>query len=114
MKSKSTAGILALFFGGLGIHKFYLGEGGKGILYLLFFWTYIPAIIGIVEAVVFFTMSDADFNAKYNHGTGIYVTSAVSAKDTTSALLDLKQLYESGVITAEEFEEKRKNLLGTL
>lgn len=30
-KSKITAGLLALFLGGLGIHKFYLNEGGTGI-----------------------------------------------------------------------------------
>ncbi len=37
---------------------------------------------------------------------------AVSAKDATGALQDLKKLYDQGVITAEEYEEKRKILLG--
>lgn len=34
VKSKITAGILAILLGGLGIHKFYLGKTGMGILYL--------------------------------------------------------------------------------
>lgn len=65
-KSKSTAGILALLIGGLGIHKFYLGQNAMGILYLVFCWTYIPAIIAFVEGIVLLTMSDDEFNRKYN------------------------------------------------
>jgi TM2 domain-containing membrane protein YozV len=36
LKNKVVAGLLAIFVGGLGIHKFYLGKVGQGILYLLF------------------------------------------------------------------------------
>jgi hypothetical protein len=43
-KSKGLAGLLALFLGGFGIHKFYLGRTGMGILYLLLCWTFVPAI----------------------------------------------------------------------
>ena len=35
MKSKTTAYLLWFFLGVLGIHKFYLGKTGMGILYLL-------------------------------------------------------------------------------
>jgi TM2 domain-containing membrane protein YozV len=66
MKSKIVAGLLALFLGGLGIHKFYLGRGGAGILYLLFFWTFIPAVIAFFDAIFLFLMDDEVFNAKYN------------------------------------------------
>ena len=51
-KNNTTAVLLALFLGGLGIHKFYLGETGMGILYLLFCWTYIPSIVAFFEAFV--------------------------------------------------------------
>jgi len=64
-KSKTTAGILALLLGGIGVHKFYLGKTGAGILYLVFFWTYIPAIVGFVEGIVYLTMSEEDFYRKY-------------------------------------------------
>jgi len=63
-KSKATAGLLALFLGGIGIHRFYLGQWW-GLLYLIFCWTFIPAIIAFVEAIVFFTMPDDVWLRKY-------------------------------------------------
>ena len=53
MKDKTTAILLALFLGGLGIHHFYLGHYGRGILYLIFCWTGIPAILGVVDALIY-------------------------------------------------------------
>src|SRR5208283_3486523 len=51
-KSRSIAILLAIFLGGFGIHKFYLNKPGQGVLYLLFCWTFIPAIAGLIEAIV--------------------------------------------------------------
>ena len=65
-RNKWIAIILAFFFGAFGIHKFYLGQIGMGIIYLLFCWTGITAIIGIIEAVLYLTMSDEEFAAKYS------------------------------------------------
>ena len=53
--------------GGLGAHKFYLGQGGMGVLYLLFFWTWIPAIAAFVEAIIYATKSDEEFDRLYNY-----------------------------------------------
>jgi TM2 domain-containing membrane protein YozV len=64
-KSKTTAGILAIFLGGIGVHKFYLNRPGMGILYLLFCWTYVPAIIGFIEGIIYLTASDQKFYEKY-------------------------------------------------
>ena len=60
-----TAGLLALLLGGLGVHHFYLKNIGRGILYLLFFWTCIPAIAALIEGIIWLTMSDNEFTAKY-------------------------------------------------
>jgi TM2 domain-containing membrane protein YozV len=57
-KDKTVAVLLAFFFGGFGVHRFYLGQTGTGILFLLFFWTFIPAIIAIIDIVKYLTMSD--------------------------------------------------------
>lgn len=66
VKSKVAAGVLAIFLGGLGIHKFYLGKIGMGILYLVFCWTYIPAIVGFIEGIVYLCSNDENFQLK-NH-----------------------------------------------
>lgn len=64
IKSKIAAGILAIFLGFIGVHKFYLGKVGMGILYLLLSWTGIPAIIGFVEGIIYLTSSDHNFCVK--------------------------------------------------
>jgi hypothetical protein len=63
-KNKVTAGMLAIFLGGLGIHRFYLGQWW-GIFYLLFCWTFIPSIIALIEAITFFCTSDESWEEKY-------------------------------------------------
>lgn len=68
-KSKVTAGVLALCLGGAGIHKFYLGSWGWGLLYLATFWTGIPAVLALIEGIVYLTMKDYDFQAKYSPAT---------------------------------------------
>ena len=57
--------LLAFFLGGFGVHKFYLGRVAQGILYLIFFWTFIPAIIAFIEFIIYLTMSDEAFAHKY-------------------------------------------------
>jgi TM2 domain-containing membrane protein YozV len=66
MKNKTIAAILAIFLGGLGIHKFYLGRYLLGILYLLLSWTGIPSIIAFFEGLHYFFMSDLAFDIEYN------------------------------------------------
>ncbi len=44
--------VLALLLGGLGVHKFYAGHVGLGLLYLLFCWTGIPSVIALVEFIL--------------------------------------------------------------
>ena len=65
-KTRGIAVLLALFFGGLGIHRFYLNRPGTGVLYLIFCWTFIPAIVALVEVVLFLMMSDRQFDQNYN------------------------------------------------
>ena len=64
-KSRITAALLAFFFGGFGAHKFYLGKPWRGILYLLFCWTFIPAIISFIEFIIYLCNSDQEFARKY-------------------------------------------------
>ena len=64
-KNKTTAALLALFFGGVGVHKFYLGQSGQGVIYLLLCWTFIPAIVAFFESLILFGMNDNAFATKY-------------------------------------------------
>ena len=64
-KSKTTAAIMAIFLGGIGVHHFYLGNTLLGILYLLFSWTFIPGIIGFVEGIVMIFTSEEAWMRKY-------------------------------------------------
>jgi TM2 domain-containing membrane protein YozV len=66
MKDKNTAAILALFMGGIGVHKFYLGRIGAGIIYLLFSLTFIPAVLGLIDFFVLALMDQDEFNRRYN------------------------------------------------
>jgi len=68
VKDKNVAGILAFFLGGLGAHRFYLDQVGLGIFYLIFFWFPPVWLIGVIDAIIFFTMNQEKFDAKYNFG----------------------------------------------
>ena len=64
-KSKLAAFLLAWLLGGIGGHKFYLNRVGQGLLYLVFCWTLIPAVIAFIEGIVYITMDDERFWQKY-------------------------------------------------
>jgi TM2 domain-containing membrane protein YozV len=65
-RSKASAGIFAILFGSFGVHKFYLGKILQGFVYLLFCWTGIPGFIGLIEGIIYLTISNEKFNTKYN------------------------------------------------
>lgn len=64
-RSRRVAAALALFLGGIGIHKFYLGLKGQGWLSILFCWTFIPLLISFVETILILMISDKEFQTKY-------------------------------------------------
>lgn len=66
IKSKVAAGLLAIFLGGIGVHKFYMGKVGMGILYLCFCWTGLPAVIGFIEGIMYLCSNDENFQLKHH------------------------------------------------
>lgn len=62
-KDRTVALLLTLFLGGLGAHRFYLGQTGLGILYLVFCWTFIPMFVAFVELFLIMKRTDR-FNAR--------------------------------------------------
>ena len=82
-KSKVVVGVLAILFGVLGVHKFYLGYSGQGALVLVLFILGIPlmflfgigiivwlvlGIIGLVEGIIYLTKPDVEFEETYVKG----------------------------------------------
>jgi TM2 domain-containing membrane protein YozV len=80
MRNKIFAGILALFFGIFGVHRFYLGQRPLGIFHFILAvvaifltaltelpFVLLPALMGFLDAIIFLSMPRADFDLKYNN-----------------------------------------------
>lgn len=68
-KEKLVAGLLAIFLGWLGIHKFYLGYNKAGIIQLIIsFFCGIGGILGLIEGILYLTKSDEEFQKIYVEG----------------------------------------------
>jgi TM2 domain-containing membrane protein YozV len=69
--NKIAAGLLAIFLGCLGIHKFIMGYSKEGVIMLLVsvlscgFAAGIMAIIGLIEGIIYLTKSDEEFIKTY-------------------------------------------------
>ena len=75
-KSKIAAGLLGILLGGLGIHKFYLGYTGEGVILLLagtLGWLLvipgiIAVVVGIIEGIIYLAKPDEEFDRVYVRG----------------------------------------------
>ena len=65
-RTKGVAAILALLLGGFGVNFFYLGQIGVGIACIIFSFTGIPSLIGVICAIYYICMSNEEFDQKYN------------------------------------------------
>ena len=52
--------LLAFFLGDFGIHKFYIGQTLKGVIYFLFSWSFIPGLLSFISAVRVLLFEHAD------------------------------------------------------
>jgi len=66
MRNKYFAWFLAILFGSIGVHKFYLWKYIQWVLYFCFCFTYVPTIISIFEWVVYIFNTDEWFDINYN------------------------------------------------
>lgn len=69
--NKIAAGLLAIFLGAFGIHKFYLGYNTQGLILLLvsvlscFLLSFVTWIIGLIEGIIYLTKTDEEFDSEY-------------------------------------------------
>ncbi len=74
-KNKVAAGLLGIFLGGLGIHKFYLGYNKAGVIMILasfvgglLTWglaALAAGAVGLIEGIIYLTTSDPEFERIY-------------------------------------------------
>lgn len=88
-QKKLIAGLLGIFLGSLGVHKFYLGNTTPGLIMLggtiggwilgfigsfiivgavFFLVPVLVSILGLIEGIIYLTKSDADFKREYIDG----------------------------------------------
>ena len=132
-KNRIIAALLALFLGHWGVHKFYLEKNNAGVVYICLSFIGISFVLGFIDFVILVSMSDQDFDEKYNYSTlpnsgrsytlpqnsnrSYAFTPPVvnhNSEDKIKTLVGLKELHDQGIITAEEYEEKRKTFLDSL
>ena len=69
-RNKIVAALLAFFLGPLGIHRFYLGRTGSGIIMLVLTCTLIGLLVtgiwSLVDFIRYLVMDDREFEARYN------------------------------------------------
>ena len=110
MKSKTTALLLSVLVGGLGIDRFYLGYTGMGVLKLLtagcFGILYIVDIIQIATG----SLLPAD-GTPYEEDAKTVVQSTRGKDDDFAAWEKAAQLREQGVLTEEEYQKMKAEIL---
>lgn len=50
--NKIAYGLLAILLGSFGVHRFYSGKILSGVVYLLFCWSGIPSLLGLIEGII--------------------------------------------------------------
>lgn len=111
MKSKTTALILSILVGGLGVDRFYLGYTGMGVLKLLTGGCF--GILWIIDIVNIATgkLLPADGSAYYDD---LGAKSNVTQQAVGTAYDELEKvakLHEQGVLTDDEFAKMKADLL---
>ena len=127
-KEKLITALLAFFLGSFGIHHFYLGNKGRGFLYLIFCWTFLPGFIAFIEGVLFITMETDEFDYKYNLGVDLeqpskkrsyslkkrFKKEEVDSHQGKISIADeiekLHDLMVKGIISEREFAERKDRL----
>ena len=138
MKNRITAALLALFLGWLGIHEFYLKRSKiKGIIFvvvnaigivtfllslivpflLLLSWIIlIPYTIfliifiiwGVIDGTILLVMSDDEFEHRFNNKEG---QDNKNSNQASQNLKNLGEMYQQGLISKEEYDSKKLELL---
>jgi TM2 domain-containing membrane protein YozV len=97
-----------------GLHKFYLGQPIWGGIYLVLWWTPIPRVACAVEGVWYLTRARLGETAHSVASPSDGVAVSQQTQAIATALRELEKLRQEGLISEEEFEQNRRNLLARL
>ena len=137
MREKIIAVLLCVFLGGFGIHRFYMGDHGVGVGWLLFTlllvypsafiigffgafllvpYLLLPLIMLLalapyLDLIYILRMSDEDWHQKYNDGKNPEKAYKYVKENTAGELEKLHDLKNKGVISEKEFQNRKKELL---
>lgn len=113
MKDKTTALILSVLVGGLGVDRFYLGYTGMGVLKLLTGGLF--GILWIIDIINIATgkLQPAD-GSGYSDNSGMSSKPAAAAADPYEELKKLAQLKEQGILTEDEYAKLKADCLAKL
>lgn len=125
-KNKYLAAAFALFAGNFGAHRFYLNQPVWGVLYLMTCGIF--GIGAIIDAIAFLTMSEEQFDLRYNSDDYIFIDKGKRKRKLVARvkrggnqslrvaqqLKVLERMYEKGSINFEEFEYLKERLLSEI
>jgi len=123
-KSRAVDAILCFLLGAVGAHKFYEGKIGMGILYIFTFGLFGIGVLVDFIIILVGSATDSDGNSIINwsdtpSAQKVYAdngnhSSSPSAdeNDKIKVLNDYKDLLDKGIITQDEFDKKKKEILG--
>lgn len=100
----------------VGLHKFYLGQPLWGVLYFILSWhTPIPLIASAIDTVWYLAQDRDHFDLRFNYSSEDLISPSKlnpnEVQAIASALRELDQLRIDGLITENEFEQKRRKLI---
>lgn len=123
-KSRMVDAILCWFLGAFGAHKFYEGKTGLGILYIFTFGLFgIGVLVDFImilcgkghdsDGLPIVQWLDNNNNSNQSSGVTPVGNQSINSKedDKIKALNDYKDLLDRGIITQEEFDKKKEDIL---
>ena len=114
MKSKMVAILLSVLLGGLGIDRIYLGYTGMGVLKLLTGGCF--GILYIYDIIMICTgkLKPADGSDYEDEISSPTVVRTAAVENQIAALEKLAKLHQQGILTDEEFSQKKAELLAKM
>ena len=104
-----TTLLLCIFLGGLGVHRFFVDKMGTGVLMLVTLGGL--GIWWIIDIILIVTNSFEDSEGRVIAYQPAGTANREPAKDIPAEIEKFAELKDKGIITEEEFDKKKKELL---